>query len=327
MMHLPTPRPPAFGRSVPGRWAMLVLVLGLSSACDGVRVGADCSQWHSKEFFQRADAGDVRACLEAGADLEARNFFGEKPIHVAAMHSNTPEVIAAMIEAGADPNALAAEGTTPLHAAVDLNDNTDIIAALGQAGADPNRHDHYGWTPLHVAVVNPHRAPRITKALLAIGADPHARGFYGTTALHRAARYSDHPQAVIRTLVKAGADPNARTLNGSAPLHWAATYSGGARAIEALIAAGADANVRDGAGSTALHSALRFNERPKSVVSTLIEVGTDPSVRNLTGLTPWEYVQYHDPGEDSGSWKALRDGYLKMLGQASAPEPAWGPPD
>ena len=87
---------------------------------------------------------------------------------------------------------------------------------------------------------------------------------------------------------------------------------------------GADPNVQDHAGATALHSAIRFNERPKPVVETLIEVGTDPSIRNLAGLTPWEYVQMYDPMENTGSWQALRDGYLKALGRASAPEPAWG---
>ncbi len=317
----------AYGLPGPAASVVLFLVLWLSSGCEDARVGADCSQWNTKEFFRQAGAAEVRTCLQAGASLEVRNFFGENPIHVAAMHSEEPAVIEALVEAGANPNALAAEGTTPLHAAVDLNENLDIITALAQAGADPNRRDHYGWMPLHVAVVNPHDAPGITKALLRIGADPHARGYYGTTVLHRAARYATHPKAVIRILSRAGVDLDVRTSNGSAPLHWAATYSGGTDAIRALIKAGADPNAQDRMGATALHSAIRFNERPKAVVATLIELGTDPSLRNLTGQTPWEYVQMYDPMENTGSWKALRDGYLQAMGRASDPEPAWGPPN
>ncbi len=327
MMYLPIPRSPVLSLSVPRQWALLLLITILGAGCKDPQVAADCSQWNTKEFFQLAGVSDVRTCLKAGASLEVRNFFGEKPIHVAAMHSNKPAVIGLLVEAGADPNALAAEGTTPLHAAVDLNENLRVIEALARAGADPNRQDHYGWMPLHVAVVDPHHAAGITETLLKIGADPHARGYYSTTALHRAARYATHPKAVIRTLSKAGVDPNVRTVNGSAPLHWAATYSGGSDAIRALVKAGADPNAQDRTGATALHSAIRFNERPKAVVATLIEVGTDPSLRNLEGLTPWEYVQMYDPMENTGSWQALRDGYLKGLGRASVPEPVWGPPN
>lgn len=134
-------------------------------------------------------------------------------------------------------------------------------------------------------------------------------------------------RAVIRILSKAGVDLNVRTVNGSAPLHWAATYSGGSAAIRALVKAGADPNAQDRTGATALHRAIRFNERPKAVVATLIKVGTDPSLRNLTGQTPWEYVQMYDPMDNTGSWQALRDGYLKAQGRASAPEPVWAPPD
>ena len=65
--------------------------------------GPSCGDWNTRVFFQRATAADVSRCLEAGADLEAREANGWTPLHVAA----------ALLDAGADPAARDAEGRIP----------------------------------------------------------------------------------------------------------------------------------------------------------------------------------------------------------------------
>ena len=44
----------------------------------------DCAAWNGAAFFEAASARDVRACLQAGADPEARTEFGFTPLHFAA---------------------------------------------------------------------------------------------------------------------------------------------------------------------------------------------------------------------------------------------------
>ena len=62
---------------------------------------------------------EVRACLAAGADVNARERGGHTPLHLAACCNDNPAVIAALLEAGAEVNARDEDGDTPLHLAYD----------------------------------------------------------------------------------------------------------------------------------------------------------------------------------------------------------------
>ena len=163
------------------------LAAGLAvAAChptpSAVQVQPDCAAWNSEAFFEAASAGDVRACLQAGADPNARGPYLSSllggyytPLHSAAFWGHA-DVITALLEAGADPKARDNDGRTPLHEA----DNADAITALLEAGADPNaREGEYGSTLLHSAAFWGH-ADVIT-ALLEAGADPKARNKDGKT--------------------------------------------------------------------------------------------------------------------------------------------------
>ena len=113
------------------------------------RAQPDCANWNSPDFFATAGAADVRACLRAGADPDARTENGNTPLHFAADEGHA-DVIETLREAGADPDARDKNGFTPLHAAAWKGDAA-AIAVLIETGADPNARAMVGLTPLHFA--------------------------------------------------------------------------------------------------------------------------------------------------------------------------------
>ena len=82
------------------------------------------------------------------------------------------DCVKALIEAGADLNAKENDGWTALHLAA-CNGKLDCVKALIEAGADLNAKDNDGWTALHLAA----RYGKLdcVKALIEAGADLNAK--------------------------------------------------------------------------------------------------------------------------------------------------------
>ena len=143
---------------------------------------SDCEKWGTSNYFGKATVADVKACLEAGADLMRRDAENLTPLHRAAESGENPEVIEAMVAAGASLEARSKYDETPLHSAA--------------------RHTKYA---------------EIIRALIDAGASLEARNSLGYTPLHRAASYNENPE-IIRALVNAGANPNAQDKTGKRPM-------------------------------------------------------------------------------------------------------------
>ena len=78
----------------------------------------------------------VRAALDAGADLEARDEYGWTPLLLAARFNENPEMVQALLDAGADLEARNEYGWTPLMYAAEYNSNPEVLQVLLDAGAD-----------------------------------------------------------------------------------------------------------------------------------------------------------------------------------------------
>ncbi|XP_054436785.1 NF-kappa-B inhibitor beta isoform X3 [Pteronotus mesoamericanus] len=99
--------------------------------------------------------------------LEAENYHGHTPLHVAVIHKDA-EMVRLLREAGADLNKPEPTcGRSPLHLAVEAQ-AADVLELLLKAGADPAARMYGGRTPLGSAMLRPN--PILARLLRAHGA-------------------------------------------------------------------------------------------------------------------------------------------------------------
>ncbi|MEO8432605.1 MAG: ankyrin repeat domain-containing protein [Acidobacteriota bacterium] len=105
-------------------------------------------------FFGRR--GAVRTLLDAGADVhaEARNGMRVQALHSAAA-AHDAEIVRALLESGADPNAAQQAGYRPLHEAAGQGD-AEIAHLLLEAGARLDLGNDDGKTPRDLAIEKGH---------------------------------------------------------------------------------------------------------------------------------------------------------------------------
>jgi len=85
------------------------------------------------EAVKEDDIFAVRCFLLRGADVNAKDEYGNTPLHFAAWHGHR-EVIEVLIDKGANVNSKAGNGLTPLELAV-VAAQKDIPALLRKHGA------------------------------------------------------------------------------------------------------------------------------------------------------------------------------------------------
>ena len=153
----------------------------------------DCKKWNTKKFFRKATVEDVRACINAGVNLDARDggFWSDcnkcTPLHRAAYHNENPAVIETLLKAGANLETRADEKVTPLNLAARYNENPAVIETLLKAGANLETRDSWENTPLHWAAYR-NDNPEVVKALIDAGADLTAWNEKDNTPLQMARR-------------------------------------------------------------------------------------------------------------------------------------------
>jgi ankyrin repeat protein len=164
----------------------------------------------------------------------------DAPVAEAAMRENAAEV-RALIEAGADVNAALADGMTGLHWSAERGDS-DVALLLLSAGAQVESTTRLGaYRPLHLAAKGGHTS--VVRELLQAGALPNPGTTTGVvTPLHLAA--ASGSASSVAVLIEYGADVDrGETAWGQTPLMFAA-HAGRVQAIRALLDGGADADLR-----------------------------------------------------------------------------------
>jgi ankyrin repeat protein len=241
------------------------------------------------------DLAKLRALIEEGADVNAKNMWGETALHYAAERGHK-EVVELLIAKGADISAGRIEA---LQYAID-NGHTEVAILLINKGANVNPKTQSGWTPLHSAVEGDYK--QVAEILLAKGAYVNSKDKKGFTPFRYALWYSKAD--IARLLVEKGADVHEKDQFGYTPLHWA-VMMGYRELTELLLAKGADPNAKGKAGETpldfasypgiarlliekgaelsSLQSAAFIGDLDK--VKALIDEGTDVNKKDTVGVT------------------------------------------
>ncbi|MEQ9367973.1 MAG: ankyrin repeat domain-containing protein [Coleofasciculus chthonoplastes F3-SA18-01] len=231
------------------------------------------------------------------ADVNARNSYGETPLHKAVENDKT-EVVELLLAKGANSNAQDNQGETPLHKA----DNTTIIELLLDQNANSNAQDNWGNTSLHNAA-SLLKLDQVT-LLIAKGANVNARNNQGNTPLHIAIANQtrddfkeNNDLDMIKLLIANGAYVNMPNNQFYSPLHIAAWNN--LDAVKLLIEKGAEINLPNREGKTPLHCTGL-----QDIALFLVNSGADINAIDLNGDTPLH--------------KAVRNNWSKLVVQLLA---------
>ena len=203
------------------------------------------SDWckDDEEFLELCEIGhleDIVLAIENGANIEAKNIFGETLLMRVTSLDMPVEVVECLIELGADVNSCNDSGKTILMNAVrNHRQNFDVVKdpdyelvkLLIEKGANVQAVDERGGTVLMYAASR--SEPEILKLLLENGADINAQDENGITALMLAV-HSNSSEA-IKLLLDAGAKIEIEDKDGKRAYDYAVSRSYGDSLREEIV--------------------------------------------------------------------------------------------
>lgn len=250
-------------------------------------------------------------------------------------------------------NVLDVNGNSPLITALNFK-RTNIIKCLLDAGANPNELSrgsivvkatrdallNVSATPLIYALGFTNPDLSAIRLLLTAGADPNKRVKYNDfddntndssyAPVHFSIRHElyDKDLRLLKLLVTHGANINAATKKGRTLSHALVDYgpvpiTSLVRLLPNLVKLGLDLNARNNPGNTFLHELVGHpaqtcgdSEYPKliQVMSTAIDLGADPAIKNKKGHDVLQFLESIDASEfyDKAKFAALLNGCINL---------------
>jgi ankyrin repeat protein len=102
--------------------------------------------WDNPDVSKNVDASKIKYLIERGADVNAKEEYGNTSLHWASL-MDCIEIVKLLLDRGADVGATDKDRWTPLHWASEYN-CIEIAKLLLEKGADVNSENNGGWTPL-----------------------------------------------------------------------------------------------------------------------------------------------------------------------------------
>lgn len=162
-------------------------------------------------LIQKDNIPALRLVIEAGADLEARDYRGRTPLF---HFGETSEITKILLDYGSNPDAQDYNNLTAAHVAV-ISGRLDRLKLLIEYGADINKQDKDGQTPLFLAVSIGEKCSLI-RLLLDAGGDIDLSDTSGQTPLMLASESGNLD--VVRYLMENGANPALANHKGQTAL-------------------------------------------------------------------------------------------------------------
>jgi ankyrin repeat protein len=200
----------------------------------------------------------VHQLLKLGADPTLANDQNVTPLMWAMAANNYAiiQIINLLLNAGANLDARDIYGQTALHWAVQENALEAVEYLIDDHKMDVDDSNLYGSTPLHLAVEHGHGD--MVRLLLSRGADVWATDLEGNTSLHIICE-SGNPtkEHIMRMLLARGSQVNQMNNQGQTPLMLLVRSmqirdnQHDLHLIDLLLSYGADLEMRDRQGNTA----------------------------------------------------------------------------
>ncbi|HEY1172905.1 MAG TPA: ankyrin repeat domain-containing protein [Verrucomicrobiae bacterium] len=181
--------------------------------------------------------------ISKGADVNARNKFGQTPLHRTMINGNLA-IAKALVAAGAEVNGRDSQGVTPIHLAAQRR-HDEIVRLLLDHKGEYDAHDAFRRRPLHMSIMG--SSAEAMAALIKAGADYKFVDNFGNNYLHLAA--GGGSPDIVRQLLELKLDVNSLNKDKFTPGHFAA-QNGHKETLEALDKSGADFSLRTSSGAT-----------------------------------------------------------------------------
>lgn len=278
----------------------------------------------------------AQVLIEAGADMNKRNIFGQTPLWLAASNGN--DVVELLIKARADMNQVDNLAETPIKRAARMG-RMEIVKKLMDAGAEiDNTKNSNSWgeadyrlesssSQIDIATVFKNRLGcelyqevlngdiKAMEKLIKRGADINWNDNWGCWNALIKAVHSGKTD-VVKHLINAGSDINTSNSAGQTPMYWAAC-KGNFDIVRILLENDADFNKQTACGETPIHAAASMGHA--DIVRVLIEAEADMNLECKRGKTAlfsavcWGHVAVIQCLIDAGADTNFRDGDGRSL--------------